>query len=135
MSQVQIDIHKMHDKYDFHNSVANLDKQSLLEFLQFRAAFLQEELNELYTAINKEDAEEVVDALVDLTVVAVGTLDLFDVDFEKAWKEVLQANLNKRVGQKASRKNNNGFPDLIKEPTWKKPNHSDNYGKLTEIFN
>jgi len=76
------------------------------------------------------DKAEIVDALIDLCVVAIGTLDAFGVDAHKAWDEVLQANLNKEPGVKESRPNPFGLPDLIKPEDWEAPNHIENTGRL-----
>lgn len=130
------DIEKMHQKYGVQEAVDKLDKAELKAFLQFRINFLQEELNEMKKAATPNqpiDGEEVVDALIDLCVVAIGTLDAFGIDAHKAWKEVLVANLNKEVGVKESRPNPYGLPDLVKPEGWKAPNHIGNHGKLSGI--
>ncbi len=88
------DINLMQGKYLTRQWVeANPEK--LLEFLKFRVEFLNEELDETRKAVAEHDAEEIVDGLIDLCVVAIGTLDAFGVDPYKAWDEVLQANINK----------------------------------------
>ena len=104
-----------------------------LEYLKFRAEFLKEELTELDNAIYHADSEEVVDALIDLCVVAIGTLDSFQVDGHKAWNEVLKANMNKQVGVKEGRPNPLGLPDLTKPEDWEAPDHSGNYGILYDF--
>ena len=78
--------------------------------------------------------DDVVDALIDLCVVAIGTLNAFDVDSEKAWAAVYDANIIKNVGIKESRPNPLGLPDLIKPEGWKAPSHADNVGLLSHIF-
>jgi len=128
------DIRMMHDFYGIHEAMAKLPKEHLEEYLKFRFRFLQEELNEGVAAIDAKDPEEVCDALIDLIVVAIGTLDLYQVDFKKAWYEVLKANMNKEVGVKASRPNPWKLPDLIKNPDWIPPSHSDNHGLLTQAL-
>jgi predicted HAD superfamily Cof-like phosphohydrolase len=125
------DIAMMHEKYGVHPVVAKMDADTLKKFLEFRVRFLEEELTELKTATN---ADDVVDALIDLCVVAIGTLDGFGVDSHKAWDAVLIANMNKEVGVKESRPNPLGLPDLIKPAGWVAPSHADNEGKLKEIF-
>ena len=125
------DIAMMHEKYGVHPVVAKMDADTLKKFLEFRVRFLEEELTELKTATN---ADDVVDALIDLCVVAIGTLDGFGVDSHKAWDAVLVANMNKEVGVKESRPNPLGLPDLIKPAGWVAPSHADNEGKLKEIF-
>jgi len=129
------DINEMQYKYGVHrwihdnqNNVDNLRK-----YLEFRVDFLQEELSETEAALVNMDAEEIVDGLIDLCVVAIGTLDAFGVDPYKAWDEVLKANLAKEVGVKPSRPNPLGLPDLIKPEDWEGPDHSDNHGKLNNI--
>lgn len=125
------DIAMMHEKYGVHPVVEKMDADTLRKFLEFRVRFLEEELTELKTATN---ADDVVDALIDLCVVAIGTLDGFGVNSHKAWDAVLEANMNKKVGVKESRPNPLGLPDLIKPEGWTAPSHADNEGKLKEIF-
>jgi hypothetical protein len=121
----------MHTKYGVNAKVREFDADKLRQFLQFRVNFLEEELNELKDNMN--NPEEIVDALIDLCVVAIGTLDAFDIDSKKAWNEVHQANMNKEVGVKASRPNPLGLPDLIKPEGWTAPSHEGNHGLLTKI--
>lgn len=120
------DIADMHTKYGVNEKVREFDKEKLEKFLEFRISFLQEELNELKD--NKGNPEEVVDALVDLCVVAIGTLDAFDVDAYAAWDRVHEANMSKEVGVKPSRPNPLGLPDLIKPEGWTAPSHEGNHG-------
>ena len=122
------DIAMMHEHYGVHPVVDKFDDEKMRELLQFRIRFLEEELNELKTAENPQD---VVDALVDLCVVAIGTMDVMSVDPYRAWDEVLKANMKKRVGIKESRPNPLGLPDLIKPAGWVGPDHDDNVGRLT----
>lgn len=120
------DIADMHTKYGVNEKVRQFDKEKLEKFLEFRISFLQEELDELKE--NKGNPEEVVDALVDLCVVAIGTLDAFDVDAYAAWDAVHEANMSKEVGVKPSRPNPLGLPDLIKPEGWTAPSHEGNHG-------
>jgi len=121
----------MHTHYDLHKVVRNMDSEKLRKFLEFRIKFLQEELDEMRDATN---AEDVVDALIDLCVVAIGTLDSFKIDSHLAWNNVLEANMNKKVGIKASRPNPLGLPDLIKPEGWIAPSHEGNHGLLNKVF-
>jgi predicted HAD superfamily Cof-like phosphohydrolase len=125
------DIFNMHTHYDLHKVVRNMDSEKLRKFLEFRIKFLQEELDEMRDATN---AEDVVDALIDLCVVAIGTLDSFKIDSHLAWNNVLEANMNKKVGIKASRPNPLGLPDLIKPEGWTAPSHEGNHGLLNKVF-
>lgn len=128
------DIARMHEHYGFRHVIDKLDKDKLATLLKFRIDFLQEELDELVIAKSDGSAADVVDALIDLCVVAIGTLDCFAVDSHEAWNRVLVANMNKRVGVKESRPNPHGLPDLIKPPGWEAPIHDDNSGFLGEAL-
>jgi predicted HAD superfamily Cof-like phosphohydrolase len=125
------DIQEMHTKYGVREVVRNFDAPKLDTYLTFRANFLQEELDELKTSKNADDA---VDALIDLCVVAIGTLDAFGVDSYTAWDRVHRANMNKEVGIKESRPNPLGLPDLIKPEGWTAPSHADNTALLEKIY-
>lgn len=127
------DINEMQAKYGVHDWIENADKDKLRHYLQFRVDFLKEELDETESALVDMDSEEIVDGIIDLCVVAIGTLDAFGVDPYKAWDEVLKANMNKRVGVKEGRPNPLGLPDLMKPADWKAPSHEGNYGKLHNI--
>lgn len=124
------DMNSMHVKYGVHDSVDKMDEEKLRTFLNFRLNFLEEELNETRTAAQNNDAEEIVDGLIDLCVVAIGTLDVFEVDAHKAWDEVLKANMAKKVGVKEGRPNPLGLPDLVKPEGWVGPSHESNHGNL-----
>jgi len=124
-----MDMFRMHEKYGVHEWVKN-NPEKLKEFLEFRLKFLQEELDETRKAAAANDAEEIVDGLIDLCVVAIGTLDAFGVDAHAAWDEVLKANMAKEVGIKPERPNPLGLPDLMKPEGWQPPSHEGNTGKF-----
>ena len=122
------DILQQDSHYGFDKIYKNFNKEQLQEFLKFRILFLDEELNELKD--NQDNPEEIVDALIDLCVVAVGTLTALGVNAHIAWDEVARANLSKIPGVKESRPNPLGLPDLIKPEGWKAPSHINNHGRL-----
>ncbi len=126
------DIHVMQAKYLTRQWVEN-NPDKLEQFLHFRVAFLKEEFDETFKATGEKDAEEIVDGLIDLCVVAIGTLDAFGIDPYKAWDAVLEANMNKEVGKKPTRPNPLGVPDLIKPEGWTAPSHEGNHGKFNDI--
>jgi predicted HAD superfamily Cof-like phosphohydrolase len=127
------DIAGMHRYYGVNEKVVEFDKEKLQQFLNFRMAFLDEELNETKKAVREKNAEEIVDGLIDLCVVAIGTLDSMGIDSYDAWNKVLRANLQKQVGVKPERPNPLGLPDLIKPDGWKAPSHTNNHGLLTKL--
>ena len=128
------DMYNMHKKFGVHEWVnQNMDNKELMrKFLEFRIRFLQEELDETRKAVEESDAEEIVDGLIDLCVVAIGTLDAFDVNARVAWNEIFEANMSKEPGIKESRPNPLGLPDLIKKPDWKGPDHTGNHGLFAD---
>ena len=137
------DMHDMHTKFGVNTVLRGLDREKLKAFLQFRINFLQEELDEMQKALNDFDqglvsgsqaADDTVDALIDLCVVAIGTLDAYDVNADESWNRVHQKNMEKEVGIKASRPNPLGLPDLIKPEGWTAPTHADNVGLLAKVF-
>jgi len=77
------DIADMHSKYGVHEWIKN-NPEKLEQLLHFRVAFLKEEFDETFKAAGEKDAEEIVDGLIDLCVVAIGTLYAFEVDAYKA---------------------------------------------------
>ena len=122
------DIKKMHAKFGVNDAVTKMTKKKREEFLKFRIAFLEEELTELKQ--NTDKPEEIVDACIDLSVVAIGTLEALGVDVNKAWNEVQRANMAKEPGVKEGRPNPLGLPDLIKPEGWTAPSHASNTGNI-----
>lgn len=140
------DLADMHTKFGVNPVIRTLDSEKLKTFLKFRLDFLQEELDEARAALelspeewaakskNESKPAAVVDAMIDLVVVAVGTLDAFEVDTDEAWNRVHTKNMQKEPGIKPERPNPLGFPDLIKPAGWTPPVHEDNVGLLTKVF-
>lgn len=134
------DIADMHDKFGVNPVIRNLDREKLTTFLKFRIDFLQEELDEMKAAMTPEykkpasRADDTVDALIDLCVVAIGTLNAFDVDAYEAWNRVHAKNMQKNAGVNPNRPNPLGLPDMIKPVGWTAPTHADNVGLLSKVF-
>jgi predicted HAD superfamily Cof-like phosphohydrolase len=127
------DIVDMQGKYGTRDWVNGASVDKLKAFLEFRLSFIKEEFDETQKAVSEQDPEEIVDGLIDLCVVAIGTLDAFGVDPYKAWDAVHKANMAKVVGVKPSRPNPLGVPDLIKPEGWTAPSHEGNHGILPEL--
>ena len=126
------DMQDMHTKYGVGDWFeTNYDNKELMDkYLRFRLAMCKEELDETLDAIDAKDPEEIVDGLIDMCVFAIGTLEVFGIDAEKAWDSVYNANMNKSVGVKEGRPNPFGLPDLIKPEGWTAPDHTNNHGNL-----
>ena len=133
------DMQEMHKKYGV-NKWMQAEKQSDVDirrfnkFMEFRIGMMQEELDETKNAYKEKNAEEMVDGIIDLCVFAIGTLEVFGVNANKAWDEVYKANMSKEVGIKQGRPNPLGLPDLVKPKGWKGPSHEDNHGNITDSF-
>ena len=132
-------IHDMHVKYGVHEWVQkqmiSKNYRALRQFLDFRLDFIEEEFDETLKATHLDNnPEEIVDGLIDIIVVALGTLDAFGVDAQKAWDEVYNANMAKEVGVKPERPNPLGLPDLIKPTGWRAPSHDGNHGCFTDFI-
>ena len=131
------DMQEMHAKYGvdkWMDKEKTSDWSRLNKYMQFRLAMMQEELDETKAAFNDRDAPEMVDGIIDLCVFAIGTLEVFGVDANKAWDEVYRANMAKQVGIKEGRPNPLGLPDLKKPDDWQGPVHEDNCGNITDSF-
>jgi len=136
MSDWANDIYMMHNKYGVKEwfEKNKHDKELMRKYLMFRMLMINEELHETLQALNTGNAEEIVDGLIDLCVFAIGTLDVFNVDANKAWDEIYRANMDKKAGVKPGRPNPFGLPDLLKPGGWEGPNHEGNHGDLNNSF-
>lgn len=136
------DIAEMHTKFGVNPVIRNLSREHLTTFLKFRIDFLMEELTELSDefalieagTFDNKAADNTVDALIDLCVVAIGTLNAFDVDSYEAWARVREANMSKNPGVNPTRPNPLGLPDMIKPAGWTAPSHSDNIGLFQKLI-
>jgi len=128
------DINNMHHKFGVDEwFLKNKDNKDLMaKYIKFRLDMCKEELDETYDALDNKDPEEIVDGLIDLCVFAIGTLDVFGVDANKAWDRVYEANMAKSPGVKEGRPNPFGLPDLIKPEGWTAPTHEGNHGNFPD---
>jgi hypothetical protein len=128
------DINRMQNKYGVREWINHATPFQLKKYLEFRLKFIKEEYDETREALIDEDAEEIVDGLIDICVVAIGTLDAMGVNAHTAWDEIFDANMNKEVGIKEERPNPLGLPDLIKPAGWVTPSHEGNHGIIQKSF-
>ena len=133
------DMQDMHMKYGVKKWMqaemqSDIDWRKLNKFMEFRIKMMQEELDETKKAYEDKNEEEVVVGIIDLCVFAIGTLEVFGVDANKAWDEVYKANMSKEVGIKEGRPNPLGLPDLVKPEGWKGPSHEGNHGDISYSF-
>lgn len=108
-----------------------------------RTKLLREELKEYLAAVERGDKvvkgkadpsfddevahelEHMLDALVDLTYVILGTAVLHGFDFEEAWNRVHSANMAKVKANSSSDSKRKSKHDVVKPPGWKPPRHRD----------
>jgi len=136
MTDILKDIDNFHKKYGFEKN-EKIDIPDNSELINFRTAFLMEELAEYTNAITKKDAAGALDALVDIVYIALGTAWLFNLPFEKAWNEVQKANMSKIRAKDKTGKRGTKF-DVIKPKDWKAPNIEkiiDEEREINENFN
>jgi predicted HAD superfamily Cof-like phosphohydrolase len=136
MSDWANDIYMMHNKFGVKEWFdKNKDNKNLMAtYLKFRLSMCQEELGETLDAFDNKDPEEIVDGLIDMCVFAIGTLDVFGVDANKAWDAIYEANMSKESGVKPGRPNPFGLPDLIKPADWQGPDHEGNHGDFANAL-
>lgn len=114
-----IDIAELHLKFDLGIELSPrlLDEKILVA----RFDFLDEELTEFGVAIQNGDLPEMIDALVDLVVVAKGTAVMMGIEWKPHWDEVQRANWEKEKGFNAKRPD---MPaDMVKPEGWRPPDH------------
>ena len=115
-----LDIDRFHKRFGFkkNNNIGIPDDD---ELVNFRTSFLMEELAEYTNAIVKKDTAKALDALVDIVYIALGTAWLFNLPFDKAWKEIQAANMKKVRAKDKTGKRGTKF-DVIKPKGFIEPN-------------
>ena len=119
-SNLILDIDRFHKRFDFKKN-NNIGIPDDAELVNFRTSFLMEELAEYTNAIVKKDTAKALDALVDIVYIALGTAWLFNLPFDKAWKEIQAANMKKVRAKDKTGKRGTKF-DVIKPKEFKEPN-------------
>jgi len=118
--KIYTDIVKLRKHYGLNNDKTINDS----EWLDFRFKLLVEELNEFNTAVKNQNNEEVLDALIDLIVVATGTGIGLNYDLIGAWNEVHKANMQKTRSLSPNDSKRGNVLDLIKPDGWQSPDMS-----------
>ena len=118
MSKFTNDINKFFTKYKIGYKGGPRNLKYEISTARYRHQL--EETHELGEAFNKNDKEGVLDALVDIVYIALGTAHLMGFDFDEAWKRVHKANM-KKVRMKTER----SPIDIVKPIGWKPPDLKD----------
>jgi len=133
------DIEEFHKKFglEYDGKPRSLEP----ELSRFRRDFMKEELREyedhavslqFELGLEKLDQEkvakhleEMLDGLVDLVYVVLGTSHIHGFDFKEAWHRVHAANMAKvRVAKISDSKRGSAY-DVVKPEGWTAPDHSD----------
>lgn len=101
-----------------------------VDVLDYRADFLQEELDEFVDSYEKNDLDGAVDALLDIVYVAYGTALLLGVSpaaWQELFDEVQRANLSKERASSADdpRSKRSHSLDVVKPAGWVGPRGAD----------
>lgn len=91
--------------------------------MEFRTAFLFEEIRELLMAEGQVDLPKMADAIVDTIYVLLGTAHYMGLPFDQLWKAVHEANMKKRPWKKGDLikpRNTQGF-EVTKPLGWEPP--------------
>ena len=114
-SRVMALVKAMHKKFGLENASGPHDLVE--DEKKFRADAMLEELNEYIDATTLVDQ---YDALLDLIVFAVGTLERHGFPLLAGFEKVMEANMNKELGQNGNKRG--GFKrDLVKPAGWTAP--------------
>ena len=81
---------------------------------------IAEETQELRAALQVNEPEEQLDALIDILVVTAGALHSLGVDAEGAWKEVMRSNFAK-IDPRTGRVNKREDGKVLKPANWEPP--------------
>lgn len=119
------DVARFHRKFGLDNAVNQIGPRGLLpkELVDFRIQFLREELMEFIDAVEADDQAKMIDALVDLVYVALGTAHFYGFPWDEVWAAVQEANMKKERGKpNDSRSTRGGVQwDVVKPDGWEPP--------------
>lgn len=116
-------IDMLKDVNDFHNlfgfEMRKIGEEPNSNLLNFRLKFMAEKLEQVNVAMGRKDMAEVLNSVVDLTYVALGTAWLLNLNFPLAWVYVHDANMKKERAVGASEQGSDF--NIVKPDGWKKP--------------
>ena len=117
MNKMVTDIRDFHEKFNI--SYDGPPRALPEDLARFRIKFIEEELNEYIKAEAEGDIVEMLDALVDMVYVILGTAYLQGLPFNQAWDEVHKTNMAK-VNAKPE-DNARHSTDIVKPEGWVPP--------------
>lgn len=111
------DIRQFHEKFD----LPPCNDDCPIDLLQFRSAFMQEELDEFINAMHRDNKADMFDALLDIVYVAMGTAYLLGFPWDEGWKAVQAANMRKVRARSAADSKRGTAYDVVKPEGWTAP--------------
>jgi predicted HAD superfamily Cof-like phosphohydrolase len=90
------------------------------KIIKLRYDLINEELEELLTAIKEKNMVEIADALTDILYVTYGAGHAFGIDLDKCFNEVQESNISKLGENNTPIYNEDG--KVMKGPNYFKPN-------------
>jgi len=90
------------------------------KIIKLRYDLINEELEELLTAIKEKNMVEIADALTDILYVTYGAGHAFGIDLDKCFNEVQESNMSKLGENNTPIYNEDG--KVMKGPNYFKPN-------------
>lgn len=120
------DVREFHERFGLTFRRAGNPGPITDEIRQLRKVMLLEEVGEYEEAVSVADQ---IDALLDLAYFALGTVELYGVDGDEAWRRIHAANLRK-VRATVPGKRGSTF-DVVKPPGWEPPDHRDLTGEAS----
>lgn len=117
------DIHDFHKKFSLAPAIPAGSVS--FEMMNFRKKFLEEELAEFVKGMEEADSNQMLDALVDLVYVAIGTAYLCNWPFGTAWQRVHAANMTKIRAERPEQSKRGTAFDVVKPKLWVSPNLCD----------
>ena len=113
------DVKAFHEKYDLPTPASPVVPEK--DLLQFRSAFMAEELAEFNLAASCGDVAGMADALVDLVYVTMGTAVSMGLPWQELWDEVQRANMSKVRALSAADSKRGSTYDVVKPFDWQPP--------------
>lgn len=114
------DVAAFNTKFDLSTKVGPQPWDDTL--IEFRARFLQEELDEFNEGVEEHDHAKMADALIDLVYVALGTALVLGYPWQALWDDVQRANMSKeRAARDGSNSARGSAWDVVKPEGWRPP--------------
>jgi predicted HAD superfamily Cof-like phosphohydrolase len=111
-----------HRKFDLPGTGGDFCQPMTPSVLRYRTEFLEEELTEFKLASRTNDVAGMLDALVDIAWVAMGTAHYMGAPFNEAWAEVFKANMKKIIRPPDVEHPRGPTETICKPPDWVPPN-------------